>query len=178
MARITVEDCVIKIPNRFKLVLLASQRAREISAGAPLSVERDNDKNPVVALREIAEETVDREKLYDSLVTSLQKHAETDEPDEDELDLLSVEEELTGISVDAGVELAATDAEPMAEEDIAKDLLAAEEPEGTIDDLAKELLAEESKSLPGDAEGAEESKSLPGDAEGADESEGEDKGEV
>ncbi len=171
MARITVEDCVVKIPNRFELVLLASQRAREISAGAPLSVDRDNDKNPVVALREIAEETVDHGKLYESLVVSLQKHAESDEPDEDELDLLSVEEELSGLAVDTGAAPAPTVAEPMAEERIAKDMLAAEESEGAIDDLAKELLAEEAKSLTVEDEGEDK-----GNDEGEDK--GEDKGEV
>jgi DNA-directed RNA polymerase subunit omega len=70
MARITVEDCVIRIPNRFNLVLLAAQRGRDISAGAPLSVERDNDKNPVVALREIAEKTIDVDGLQQSLLTA------------------------------------------------------------------------------------------------------------
>lgn len=181
MARITVEDCVIKIPNRFELVLLASQRAREISAGAPLSVDRDNDKNPVVALREIAEETVDHGKLYESLVVSLQKHAESDEPDEDELDLLSVEEELTGLIVDAKAKPAPTEADPMANEDIVKDMLAAEEAEGAFHDPAKDLLAEETKSLiveakaEGEDAGNDAGKDKGNDA-GNDE--GEDKGEV
>ncbi|MCH7542171.1 MAG: DNA-directed RNA polymerase subunit omega [Proteobacteria bacterium] len=103
MARITVEDCVIRIPNRFKLVLLASQRGRDISAGAPLSVERDNDKNPVVALREIAEETIDIDGLQQSLIHGLQRHVEKDEPEEDELDLLSTEQELTAASPDGGI---------------------------------------------------------------------------
>jgi DNA-directed RNA polymerase subunit omega len=83
MARVTVEDCVLKIPNRFDLVMLAAQRAREILAGAPLTVERDNDKNPVVALREIAEETVSIDNLSNNLVTGLQRHIENDEPEED-----------------------------------------------------------------------------------------------
>jgi len=84
MARVTVEDCVEKVPNRFELVMLAAQRSRDISAGGELTVDRDNDKNPVVALREIAVETVDREKLTDSLVRSLQKVPEIDEPGEEE----------------------------------------------------------------------------------------------
>jgi len=84
MARVTVEDCVEKVPNRFELVMLAAQRSRDISAGAEITIERDNDKNPVVALREIAEETIDHEKLNDSLVRSLQKVAEVDEPEEEE----------------------------------------------------------------------------------------------
>jgi DNA-directed RNA polymerase subunit omega len=83
MARVTVEDCVIKVPNRFELVLLAAQRAREITAGAPLSIERDNDKNPVVALREIAEETVALDHLQNGLIKGLQKHVEVDEPEEE-----------------------------------------------------------------------------------------------
>jgi DNA-directed RNA polymerase subunit omega len=84
MARVTVEDCVLKIPNRFELVLLAGQRARDISGGAPLIVERDNDKNPVVALREIAEGPLSFEALTGSLIQGLQKHVETDEPEEEE----------------------------------------------------------------------------------------------
>jgi DNA-directed RNA polymerase subunit omega len=84
MARVTVEDCVLKVPNRFDLVMLAAQRARDISAGSPLTVDRDNDKNPVVALREIADTTVDLDTLNHSLVKGLQKVAEVDEPSEDE----------------------------------------------------------------------------------------------
>ena len=84
MARVTVEDCVEKVPNRFELVMLAAQRSRDISAGAEITVDRDNDKNPVVALREIAEETVDHEKLTDALVRSLQQVPEIDEPEEEE----------------------------------------------------------------------------------------------
>jgi DNA-directed RNA polymerase subunit omega len=92
MARVTVEDCVLKIPNRFDLVMVAAQRAREITSGAQLTVERDRDKNPVVALREIAEETTDLEVLAESLVQSMQKHVEIDEPEEDvpEFDVPSI----------------------------------------------------------------------------------------
>jgi DNA-directed RNA polymerase subunit omega len=82
MARVTVEDCVLQVPNRFELVLLAAQRAREITSGAPLSLDRDDDKNPVVALREIADETVPLDHLKDSLVRGMQKHVEMDEPEE------------------------------------------------------------------------------------------------
>lgn len=89
MARITVEDCVLKVPNRFELVLLAAQRAREISSGSPLSVDRDNDKNPVVSLREIADETVLVDDLNAHLVQNLQKHVEKDEPEEDNPELLA-----------------------------------------------------------------------------------------
>ena len=83
MARVTVEDCVLKVPNRFDLVLVASQRSRDISAGAPLTVERDNDKNPVIALREIADETVSIDELSDALIQSMQRHVEIDEPEEE-----------------------------------------------------------------------------------------------
>jgi DNA-directed RNA polymerase subunit omega len=82
MARVTVEDCVVKVPNRFELVLLAAQRAREITSGAPLSIDRDDDKNPVVALREIADETVALDHLKSSVVRGMQKHVEIDEPEE------------------------------------------------------------------------------------------------
>lgn len=103
MARVTVEDCVLKVPNRFELVLLASQRARGISAGGKITVERDNDKNPVVALREIADETVSFEGLRNELVQGLQKHVEPDEPEEEEIDVLAGRElELKGSVINEG----------------------------------------------------------------------------
>jgi DNA-directed RNA polymerase subunit omega len=83
MARVTVEDCVLKVPNRFELVMMAAQRARDVSSGASLTIDRDNDKNPVVALREIAEETVSLDALGNALVQGLQKQSEQDEPEED-----------------------------------------------------------------------------------------------
>ncbi len=92
MARVTVEDCVTRIPNRFDLVMLASQRAREVAAGAPLTVDRDNDKNPVVALREIAEGTVAPDALEEALIRGLQRHAESDEPDEEQMELPPTDE--------------------------------------------------------------------------------------
>ena len=92
MARVTVEDCVTKIPNRFELVMMAAQRARSIAAGARLTIDRDNDKNPVVALREIADETIDLDDLREGLIKSLQKHVEMDEPEEDEVDLIAVQQ--------------------------------------------------------------------------------------
>ena len=95
MARVTVEDCIEKIDNRFELVMLAAQRARTLSSGAELTVERDNDKNPVIALREIAEETLDLEEIEESLVKGLQKYVEPDEPDEAEMDLLSAGDEFS-----------------------------------------------------------------------------------
>ena len=81
MARVTVEDCIDKVDNRFELVLLASHRARQISQGAQITVDRDNDKNPVVALREIADETLAPDDLKEDLIHSLQKHVEVDEPE-------------------------------------------------------------------------------------------------
>ncbi len=86
MARVTVDDCVLKVPNRFDLVMVAAQRSREILAGAPLTLERDNDKNPVVALREIAEESVSIEELSDALIQGMQRHVEIDQPEEEPQD--------------------------------------------------------------------------------------------
>jgi DNA-directed RNA polymerase subunit omega len=83
MARVTVEDCVLQVPNRFELVLLAAQRARDIAAGAPLTIEKDNDKNPVIALREIADETVGLDHLQNAVVRGMQKTVEVDEPEEE-----------------------------------------------------------------------------------------------
>ena len=83
MARVTVEDCIEKVPNRFSLVLLAAHRARGISAGSPLLVDRDNDKNPVVALRELADDMVDPEELKESLITTLQRVDERSEAEEE-----------------------------------------------------------------------------------------------
>src|SRR5205085_12271849 len=88
MARVTVEDCIDKVENRFDLVRLASHRARAISSGAPITVERDNDKNPVVALREIAETTISPEDLKEELVHSLQKYVEVDEPEPESVPLI------------------------------------------------------------------------------------------
>ena len=104
MARVTVEDCVEKVSNRFELVMLSAQRAREILAGSPLTVEADNDKNPVIALREIADETVELDDLRESLLQSQQRHVEFDLPEEEEADeiveLLESDSHVAG--VDAG----------------------------------------------------------------------------
>ena len=89
MARVTVEDCVDKGPNRFDLVLLAAQRARQISGGADLTIDRDRDKNPVVALREIADEGIQPDDLREQLIHSLQKYVEVDEPEAETVPLLS-----------------------------------------------------------------------------------------
>ncbi|AXT26983.1 MULTISPECIES: DNA-directed RNA polymerase subunit omega [Ruegeria] len=88
MARVTVEDCVDKVPNRFELVMLAAHRAREISAGAAITVDRDNDKNPVVSLREIADETQSADELRERLIEANQTQIEVDEPEEDQMALL------------------------------------------------------------------------------------------
>lgn len=85
MARVTVEDCVTEVPNRFDLVMLAAHRARTIAAGAPITVDRDNDKNPVVALREIADKTVGVKELEEDLIASHQRHLEVDEPEDDNM---------------------------------------------------------------------------------------------
>ena len=93
MARVTVEDCVDKIPNRFDLVLLSAQRARQISGGAELTIDRDRDKNPVVALREIAEETVRPKQLEEALVANLQRVQIDDDDAPDEVGSLSASAE-------------------------------------------------------------------------------------
>jgi DNA-directed RNA polymerase subunit omega len=126
MARVTVEDCVVKIPNRFELVLLAAQRAREITSGAPLSLDRDDDKNPVVALREIAEDTVALDHLQESLVRGMQKHVEMDEPEE----APELEQTLFGIADPTGPVISENETDEEAiDEELEEDLLAIEEDE-------------------------------------------------
>ena len=88
MARVTVEDCIDKVPNRFELVLLAGHRARMVSQGAPITVDRDNDKNPVVALREIADETIVVDDRREEVIHSMQMHVEVDEPEPTEVPLI------------------------------------------------------------------------------------------
>ena len=110
MARVTVEDCIDKVDNRFELVLLAGHRARLISQGAAITIDRDNDKTPVVALREIADETLSPEDLKEDLIHSLQKHVEVDEPEP---------EAAPAIAADAAVDTSAAADEP--EENIAFD---------------------------------------------------------
>ena len=101
MARVTVEDCVDKVPNRFDLVLLAAERAREISGGSELTVDRDRDKNPVVALREIAEQTVKPKDLNEAIITGLQKILPDDEDEADEIGSLSQSAEALRITASA-----------------------------------------------------------------------------
>ncbi|MCB1681459.1 MAG: DNA-directed RNA polymerase subunit omega [Alphaproteobacteria bacterium] len=97
MARVTVEDCIEKVPNRFELVMLATQRARKIGSGAALTIDRDNDKNPVVALREIADETVDIGHLKEEIITSNQRFLPQDE-EEEKIDLMDGEREWAGLT--------------------------------------------------------------------------------
>ena len=101
MARVTVEDCVLKIPNRFELVMLSSQRAREIGAGAPMMVDRDNDKNPVVALREIADTEISLGNLNESLIKNYQKVIEVEEEEEDIIDVMEGENEWAQVANEA-----------------------------------------------------------------------------
>ncbi|VAW12576.1 DNA-directed RNA polymerase omega subunit [hydrothermal vent metagenome] len=96
MARVTVEDCIDKVPNRFELVLVASHRSRMISAGAELAVDRDRDKNPVVALREIADEAVSAADLKEDLVHSMQRYAEVDEPEEEAVPAITAQDTVFG----------------------------------------------------------------------------------
>jgi len=128
MARVTVEDCVLKIPNRFELVMLAGQRARDISSGGQLTVERDNDKNPVVALREIAETTVSPGDLKEDLIHSLQKYVEVDEP-EPEVPLIGSGD---GASVDSDDKEVTADR--MTEEELLKGLEGLAPPEEVPED--------------------------------------------
>ena len=116
MARVTVEDCVRRVSNRFELVMVAAQRSREISSGGEPRLERDNDKNPVVALREIAEVKLDQALLKDALISGMQKHADIDKPEEVN-EMAELEQELAAALAQGGAEAAQPKALPMAEED-------------------------------------------------------------
>ncbi len=119
MARVTVEDCVERIPNRFELVLLAAQRARNLSRGEELTVERDNDKNPVVALREIADETIDLNRLETDLVKSLSRSPEPEPADEEVLDLIPTDQNIFGLQdVSAEEEASQMPQDDMSSDDI------------------------------------------------------------
>ena len=126
MARVTVEDCIEKVHNRFELVLLAGHRARMISAGAPLTVDRDRDKNPVVALREIADSMVSPEDLKEDLIHSLQKHVDVDEPEAASVPMLSTQ---SANSADDTIEF-----DRMTEEDLLRGLDGLVPPVGSDDD--------------------------------------------
>jgi DNA-directed RNA polymerase subunit omega len=121
MARVTVEDCVEKVPNRFELVLLAAQRARNLSRGEELTVDRDNDKNPVIALREIAEETVPLEKLEQDLIKSLSRAPEPEPADEEVLDLIPTDQNIFGlqdVSAEEEAQALPVDNEELSPEDL------------------------------------------------------------
>jgi DNA-directed RNA polymerase subunit omega len=121
MARVTVEDCVEKVPNRFELVLYAAQRARNLSRGEELTIDRDNDKNPVVALREIADETVELPKLEGDLIRSLSRAPEPEPADEEVLDLIPTDQNIFGLQDVTAEEEAATlpaENEEMSPEDL------------------------------------------------------------
>jgi DNA-directed RNA polymerase subunit omega len=120
MARVTVEDCIDKLPNRFELVLLSAHRARMISQGAPLAVERDNDKNPVVALREIADEEVNKDDLREEYIHAMQKHVEVDEPETSEVPLIQQSGDMSVI--DDQPESDQVDMERMTEEELLRGL--------------------------------------------------------
>ncbi|MGC6511620.1 MAG: DNA-directed RNA polymerase subunit omega [Parvibaculales bacterium] len=119
MARVTVEDCVDKVPNRFELVLYSAHRARSMTVGAEILVERDNDKNPVVALREIAEQKMKPEDLHEDLVSSMQKRIEVDEPEDDSFELAAPQLPAADIPQDGGETVPDQEELPqMSEEDI------------------------------------------------------------
>ncbi|HVL71663.1 MAG TPA: DNA-directed RNA polymerase subunit omega [Beijerinckiaceae bacterium] len=124
MARVTVEDCIDKVENRFELVLLASHRARMISSGAPLTIDRDRDKNPVVALREIADETISPDDLREQFIHSMQKYVEVDEPEAETVPLISAP--ATGGGDDSDVQF-----DRMSEEDLLRGLESLEPPSNT-----------------------------------------------
>ena len=109
MARLTVEDCITRVPNRFELVMVAAQRSRDIGSGAELAVDRDNDKNPVVSLREIADGAVDPEQLKAALIQGLRRGPEIDEPEEDVMTLLTADQEWASVTGESEVEVAATE---------------------------------------------------------------------
>ena len=120
MARVTVEDCIDKLPNRFELVLLAAHRARMVSQGAPITVDRDNDKNPVVALHEIADETIVPEDLREEYIHSMQKHVEVDEPEATEVPLIQQSGNMVMVNDATGEDQA--EMESMTEEDLLRGL--------------------------------------------------------
>ena len=128
MARVTVEDCIDKVDNRFELVLLASHRARMISSGSQPTVERDNDKNPVVALREIADQTVQPDDLKEDLIHSLQKYVEVDEPEPEAVPLIATAESTPSGDADGEVSF-----DRMSEEELLRGLESMVPPDKTDD---------------------------------------------
>ena len=134
MARVTVEDCVDKVENRFELVLLAGHRARLISTGAEITVARDNDKNPVVALREIAEETISPADLKEDLIHSLQKHVEVDEPEAEIVPVMeSTRPSMNTMSADDDDALSEVTYDRISEEELLRGLESLVPPDRTDD---------------------------------------------
>ena len=160
MARVTVEDCVVKIPNRFELVLIAAQRAREMAAGAQPTLDRDNDKNPVVALREIAVELVGIDNLQASLIKSMQKHVEIDEPEEDqeiEIGAQGAWPVELGPAVEIDGEEVEGEEEPAIEEELQEDVLLAEDNPEALDEPLPDLEEEAAEpEIDGDLEAPEQ----------------------
>ena len=142
MARLTVEDCITRIPNRFELVMIAAQRSRDIGSGAALTVDRDNDKNPVVSLREIADGTVDPEQLKAALIQGLRRGPEIDEPEEDVMTLLTADQAWASVTGESEVEVSET--ENSAAATLAAELKAAigEELGGVAEEAKPEAEAE------------------------------------
>jgi len=142
MARVTVEDCILKVPNRFELVLVSAQRARDIAGGAQLTLDRDNDKNPVVALREIADETIGLPQLQENLIKGMQKRVELDEPEDDQdIELgaqLGSGADIASVAGSESETAPATGGEEAVDEDLQKDVMEVAEDEAvglTGDDL-------------------------------------------
>ena len=133
MARVTVEDCIDKVDNRFELVLLASHRARLISSGSPLTVDRDRDKNPVVALREIADETIAPDDLKEQLIHSMQKYVEVDEPEAEAVPMLGNTAAASSADNDTDVQF-----DRMSEEDLLRGLEGLVPPSSSADDDDRE----------------------------------------
>jgi DNA-directed RNA polymerase subunit omega len=117
MARVTIEDCIDKLPNRFELVLLASHRARAIGQGTPLTIDRDNDKDPVVSLREIASTNINTDDLREEFIHAMQKQVEVDEPEATEMPLIGHSSSMSNDSADAPEEM-----EQMTEEELLRGL--------------------------------------------------------
>ena len=137
MARVTVEDCIEKVPNRYELLMVAAQRAKDIEQGAPLRVNRDNDKNAVVALREIAEDKVSIEDLQKSLVLNLQKYVEVEEPEEEEIEIIAAEKELADID-------AQFDPSMLLDTDLDESMQIRDESTDSLDDLDDTDLSDDS----------------------------------
>jgi DNA-directed RNA polymerase subunit omega len=146
MARVTVEDCVLKVPNRFELVLLAAQRARDVASGAQITLERDNDKNPVVALREIADETIALDTLQNALIKGMQKHVEIDEPEEDAEIEIGAQQWPTELAQPVGME---EEDDAATDEDIGDELFVADDDAVGLGDDVNPDLAEGGAPIPG-----------------------------